>query len=317
MLQTVIQQVNIPITMVFSKLLLYVHYTPNQYVGSLLIIFGSLVASLPELQSSGGLMTSGLIGPTVLLVGMLPNSLSNVVKEKAFKDSHMDVFFSTVCVSTYQVVLGFVAAPIMSLKLFGGIALSDIPCNMKAGWECFLGQHIEGYHCHTGTHPATLLISYVLINFAYNVLLLLITKHGSALLLVCASALSLPIIQISFSLPFLMGEDAETLSSYNFLGLAIVTIGFLLYALVLNEETGEFLPMQGAGGQQVFVEFEVNPQIRRRHSFDITDSPSIQFALKERRRNQKVKYSSRRQQCQLVISHNVTDDVTLTGSRTP
>ena len=52
------------------------------------------------------------------------------------------------------------------------------------------------------------MLSYVLVNFCYNVLLLLITKHGSAMLLVISTALALPITNTAFSLPLIMWDVA-------------------------------------------------------------------------------------------------------------
>jgi hypothetical protein len=43
-------------------------------------------------------------------------------------------------------------------------------------------------------------------------------------------ALSLPITNICFSLPFLMGDDADSLSMCSLIGIVLVVIGFLTYS---------------------------------------------------------------------------------------
>jgi len=48
--------------------------------------------------------------------------------------------------------------------------------------------------------------SYVLVNFAYNVFQLLVTKHGGATVLVISAALALPITNMAFSMRWIMGE---------------------------------------------------------------------------------------------------------------
>ncbi len=51
---------------------------------------------------------------------------------------------------------------------------------------------------------------YVLVNFLFNVLQLLITKHGGATLLVISAALALPVTNLAFKLHFIMGADGRT-----------------------------------------------------------------------------------------------------------
>ena len=151
------------------------------------------------------------------------------------------------------------------------------------GWSCFLGRELRGYECHVAPYPYVVFLLYVVVNFVYNVLLLLITKHGSALLLVIASALSLPITNLLFTLPLFMGEEAEQWSWWTASGLLVVVVGFLLYSLVTDDDSGEWLPAQGAAGQVVYVTHDAahdahllaHQQQRRRHSFDMTSSPLL------------------------------------------
>ena len=56
------------------------------------------------------------------------------------------------------------------------------------------------------------MLIYCVINFAYNVLQMVVTKHGSATLCVVSSALALPLTNVAFASPLLMGADAEDLT---------------------------------------------------------------------------------------------------------
>ena len=165
------------------------------------------------------------------------------------------------------------------------------------GWSCFLGREVDGYLCHVAPHPWVVFLLYVVVNFAYNVLLLLITKEGSALLLVIASALSLPITNLVFTLPLFMGKEAEQWSWWTVSGLLVVVVGFLLYSLVTDDDSGEWLPVQGAAGQVVYIAEEpvakslarhqqqqLLLQRPRRHSFDMTSSPLLIARVKERKK---------------------------------
>ena len=71
-----------------------------------------------------------------------------------------------------------------------------MPSQLLLGFRCFLGHNSQpGDTCGGATLA---MFSYVLVNFCYNVLLLLITKHGSAMLLVISTALALPITNTAF-----------------------------------------------------------------------------------------------------------------------
>ena len=314
--QTIINQFNIPATMLLSRSFLHSRYKATQYLGAMLIVAGSLIAALPNAASgggeAGGSSTTLWYGPLILVIATVPNSLSNVYKELNFKHDGLDVFFLTTNVSVYQVLLGFLFCPLLSLPGLGGISLQQIPDNFSEGWACFLGQRLPGYDCHVAPYPYVVLLLYVLVNFAYNLLLLLITKHGSALLLVIASALSLPLTNLIFTLPAVMGDEAERWSWWTASGLLVVLIGFLMYSLVTDTETGDWLPAQGAAGQMIYVVEEPvvlqesyhsmltgsvdwedgNRQRRRprRHSFDGTASPLLIADVEGRKRDARRRY---------------------------
>ena len=79
--------------------------------------------------------------------------------------------------------------------------------------------------------PATLLL-YCFVNFAYNVFSLLVTKHGSAILMVVSAALALPLTNIAFASEVLMGDDAEPFTEWDVAALLVVVFGFLEFLAV-------------------------------------------------------------------------------------
>ena len=133
--QTIINQANIPVTMLLSHSFLHSRYVQRQYVGAGLIVAGSLLAVLPSSSSGEGaaaVPTHTLwYGPLILALSTLPNSLSNCYKEKNFKQDGLDVFFLTTSVSLYQVMLGFLFCPLLALPALGGISLDQIPDNFR------------------------------------------------------------------------------------------------------------------------------------------------------------------------------------------
>jgi hypothetical protein len=62
------------------------------------------------------------------------------------------------------------------------------------------------------------------------------------MLLVIASALSLPFTNLMFSFPLLMGNEAEDFSMWDLLGVLGSMAGFLMYSLVPNQD-GDFMPV--------------------------------------------------------------------------
>lgn len=106
---------------------------------------------------------------------------------------------------------------------------------------------------------ASVFMAYIVVNFFYNLLLLTITKRGSAVLLVMSQALSLPITNISFTLPVIMGKDAEPLSFADLSGLVLVCMGFLIYSGFGFADS--FIVVQGAPGQMAYAHVDHNDTV--------------------------------------------------------
>ena len=324
--QVILNQFNIPVTMLLSRYFLASRYTLAQYIGAGLIVAGSLLAAAPSTGGSDGAGSSTTLwyGSLIVLLSCLPNSCSNCYKEHNFKVDGLDVYYLTTFVSVWQVLLGFVFCPILSLPGLGGLSLSDIPHNFAAGWSCFVGEYVEGFDCHLSPPPSAMLLLYVAVNFVLNVLLLLITKHGSALLLVIASAISMPFTNLVFTSELVMGREAERWSWWTGGGLAVVVVGFLLYALVTDAETGDWLPAQGAAGQMAFIVeqpvelLELHKSFQRtarRHSFDVTDSPLVLAHSEERKRAAKQRFLQQRRSSRATEAAEAATDATDEANR--
>ena len=134
----------------------------------------------------------------------------------------MDLYLLSGIVAMFQVVVGFAFVPVLALPAFGGIKFKDMPSQMSDGMACFLGgQPRVGDHCATPPSTggrddadadwsiwsllgldsaAAAMLLYCFVNFGYNVLSLLVTKHGSAVLMVVSAVSSLIWIFFSLSL---------------------------------------------------------------------------------------------------------------------
>ena len=104
------------------------------------------------------------------------------------------VYFLTTFVSLWQVLLGFLFAPLLSLPALGGLSLSDLPANFSQGWQCFTGGHVVGYECHISPPPYVVLLLYVVVNFVRSIEILHCnpgnTRRISYDSLICAATIS-------------------------------------------------------------------------------------------------------------------------------
>ena len=130
---------------------------------------------------------------------------------------------------------------------------------LSDGFQCFLGTNPRDPSDTGCVDSAWLLMSYIIINFIYNIMMLAITKKGSAVLLVTSQALSLPITNIAFSLKSFMGENAEPLTITDLAGLVLVCIGFVAYSGLGFAKN--FMVAQGPPGQMAYAHFEDHNEI--------------------------------------------------------
>jgi drug/metabolite transporter (DMT)-like permease len=142
-LQNLLNQCNIPGTILLSYWFLGETVSKTQGLGSIGIILGTSVSILPALLNPSQHSTTTVSGVLIYLLGIVPSCASNVYKEAAFRtssDLHVDIYLLSTIVSVFQVLFGFLFIPILALPGFGGIPLSEIPHQMTYGFQCFLGQ---------------------------------------------------------------------------------------------------------------------------------------------------------------------------------
>ena len=73
---------------------------------------------------------------------------------------------------------------------------------------------------------------YMTFNIAYNTLLLLVIKYGSAALMYVASTVVLPLGSVAFTRKFLLGVHASQFTLFNGVGLVVVLVGLIIYRFV-------------------------------------------------------------------------------------
>jgi len=153
-----------------------------------------------------------------------------------------------------------------ALCLFAGensITTGAHPDDCTWAWTMVLGTHLL-LGVLSSTAPSSLRFAgYIAANIAYNIVILLVIKYGSAALLYVvwmsfvalfqgylsflsfvftdlleslqASAVVLPLANIAFTLDFIMGNQAQNLSVYDIVGLVVILIGLLIYRSTSEE----------------------------------------------------------------------------------
>eukprot|EP01095_Lingulamoeba_sp_RSL-Kostka_P004570 TRINITY_DN157_c0_g1_i1.p1 TRINITY_DN157_c0_g1~~TRINITY_DN157_c0_g1_i1.p1 ORF type:complete len:503 (+),score=149.18 TRINITY_DN157_c0_g1_i1:53-1561(+) len=319
-MQLLLSQLAIPFTMIFSiivglkaldclfKQVLKVNYKWNHYVGAIVIIAGVFVSlynqlinpdssaetsnsacPVPPQSSLSSGASSGADGvqsantPTGLIIFFLssiPTAFSGVYKEIGFKGTNLDVYLVNAWVATFQFVIGMFFLPLTKLKAFGGIPFKEMPKSLWDGWLCFLGTNSR--HSDQCEDAWMLVCGYLVVNIAYNVVLLMMIKYGSASLFYVASAIILPSADICFTFHWVMGCYAESLSVYDIVGLIVILIGILVYRFLGSESAksekkksddtdGEYLDSGSDDDDEYEFEEETIPVI----SFQVGEVHSI------------------------------------------
>jgi hypothetical protein len=262
-MQTILNQMAIPFTMLFALYFLGSNFEQNQVWGSVLIVLGSILASSDYFMEGSGAPSddSPQISKMVLLtsiilyfISVIPSGFSNVYKESKMKEMDMNEVHVSTVVSFWQLWIGFVFLPLMALPQLGGLSYAEMTSQLGDGFQCFMGTNPRDPADQGCTNAAALLMTYIVLNFVYNIMMLAITKKGSAVLLVTSQALSLPITNIAFTLRPLMGDDAEPLSMTDLAGLVLVCIGFVAYSGFGFAKN--FMVAQGPPGQMAYAHFE-------------------------------------------------------------
>lgn len=164
----------------------------------------------------------------------LPGACSNVAKEAAFNNQPMDVYYMGSWVAWWQLLFSLLFLPIINLKPFGGIPFRCIPNQIILGFKCFLGRNsLAGDSCSYNYIATT---GYIIINFVYNVLILVITKYAGATMFTLAFAIRLPLTQIVYWIHFLMRSGTEPFTWETILALVVVLTGFGIYSVLGGEE---------------------------------------------------------------------------------
>jgi hypothetical protein len=141
-------------------------------------------------------------------------------------------------VSWSQLVLTWIFVPLLSLQGFGGIPMSKIGFVFQNGFQCFIGNkstpifndkmEVIG-HCSPSVAITTMIFSTS--GFIAGILFLNVTKRQTAVLTTIITAATVPLVNVAFSVRFIMGDETLPFSYMDIIGLVLVVVGFVLYSI--------------------------------------------------------------------------------------
>jgi drug/metabolite transporter (DMT)-like permease len=240
-----LQQSAIPVSMILSYFLLKTRYKVYQYAGAVVVIGGILVVLGPSfapqahsVTPSGNFSGNGTAPPAdssaptysnipvwalVMMLSCIPMTLSSVYKERVLGDVECDVVYLNGWIGVWQLLLTLpMAVPAAPTC---GITISEIPTNFFDGMKCYAGENSQP---SDDCKMSVLLVNvYLMFNIGYNILIIMILKHGSANTLWLALTVMVPLGNIAFTLPFVPGNRPLELT--DIIGLVVIMVGLCSY----------------------------------------------------------------------------------------
>mmetsp|Transcript_34580 Transcript_34580/g.35256 ORF Transcript_34580/g.35256 Transcript_34580/m.35256 type:complete len:540 (-) Transcript_34580:267-1886(-) len=240
-----VQQSAIPISMVISKIFLKARYTIAQYSGAFIVLLGISVVLIPTVMKKPDESTDATANKVnevfwlaVLAFSCIPMCMSSVYKEKALGEVDIDVIYLNGWVSVFQTLMSVpICFPSASLI---NMPYSEIMPNMYGGLLCWFGintvtdsnglQPIDD--CRMGPYFVS---AFFFFNVAYNLLIIIILKHGSANVLWLCSTVIVPLSNVAFSLKFMPGH--KDLNMFDLTGLCVIMTGLVVYRFTAQLRT--------------------------------------------------------------------------------
>ena len=232
-----VQQSAIPISMAISKIALQAQYTNAQYLGAFVVLFGIVVVLIPTLIANNNVNTEStsdeatqLAWIFVLIISCVPMCLSSVYKEKALGETEIDVVYLNGWVAIFQFLIA-IPLCVPSAQVIN-MSVNEIIPNIVGGAYCWMGvntitENDDMVRADNCSQAPLFVTTYLVFNVVYNILIVVILKHGSANILWMASTAIVPLSNVAFSLNIMPGH--QPLKIWDIIGLFVIMFGLVLY----------------------------------------------------------------------------------------
>jgi drug/metabolite transporter (DMT)-like permease len=234
--QSLLGLLNIPLVMLLSFLCLGRRPSLCALLGAALIVGGAFVSSAePRATNTRWYFAALYAAAQTFLAG------EKVFEEHTFTRRRADVMVMFCWTLWTQFSLGFLLYPAQTIPALGGLDLTGIPKVVWDGAQCAAGiptagSREAGVEC--GRRTALLFFGYCAVDFCCYAYGLKVIQEGGANVMVVASAVALPLIQLvlcSPLVPLIGGRQAERFDASDLVALVLVLAGFAVYQLLSKE----------------------------------------------------------------------------------
>eukprot|EP00457_Paulinella_chromatophora_P006684 gb/GEZN01006703.1/.p1 GENE.gb/GEZN01006703.1/~~gb/GEZN01006703.1/.p1 ORF type:complete len:524 (-),score=68.18 gb/GEZN01006703.1/:25-1596(-) len=253
-LQVILSQSIIPLTLILSVLWLGERFSGMQILGAGTIIAGAALGYVPYLlyptavesnYHPGGEFSASTdtLGPahthplpglaktslwaSLFLLGQLPSACGSVYQQYAFAQARLNVMYMIAWSSLAQFLFLLLAAPLNFVPGFGLLSSwTDLWLSLCDAALCVANQVPAHPECD-GTGRLLLLGMGSML--ACQILQTMLVKAGGAALSVILLTVVTPITALAFTSPLIMGKFAEKLDGWSVVTLAVIVTGISLY----------------------------------------------------------------------------------------
>ena len=231
-IQSVANQLTLPLTALLSTLILKHPLTRVEMLGAFIVLAGSLLPIIPTLINppSSGQNTPFWI--SMFIISDIPSAFINIAEEAILDEEGMAADPIHYLMWTNLGTIPFYVLCIFVDMIPGFGPGGDLPSvlhKQKEAWECFLGSTSPlppGCRPHAWIYIMAFCLAYL----AYFYLLAVVTKHESAAFQSLVSASVVPASAIAFSFSWLVGSSVATpLNDYVLIGVVGIIIGMCVY----------------------------------------------------------------------------------------
>ncbi|KAJ0403829.1 hypothetical protein ATCC90586_000495 [Pythium insidiosum] len=198
-------------------------------------------AVMGALDSMAGILqvfaATYLGGSLIILLGQAAIPVSMVISSALLKTRYTIYQYVGAIVVTVGLVVVLGPGFLIALPLtIPAATIGDPPVspdhimqNLYDGLKCYMGQNsiTEGAHKDDCERATVFVTAYLLFNVAYNLLIILILKFGSANILWLAMTIMVPLGNVAFTFPFM--PEHQPLHTKDIVGLVFIMAGLFVY----------------------------------------------------------------------------------------
>jgi len=226
-LLTLLQQMTVPFTIALCMIFMKRRFSPLHFVGALIIIAGILFTIWPSLVSKEKESNNHWWAALLVVLSSLFQSTAIVYMERNLKYNKMPFLSSWAWINVFELILTIPL--VVMIPPIQGISFQDIPANVEHGCQCFFANYNPETNGDCG-RAAPWFVLFIAVLVANKLLMTYMIKKGSSALVMVSLTCALPLSNLAFASPHLVGScSAVSLDWHDFVGLAIVVCGLLVY----------------------------------------------------------------------------------------